>query len=269
MAGHAWAALADNTRKARSNLLRRLCNLRVPSGARVGGLPLAVMEEAHLRGLIADLPPQTKRVMVQALRQMIEAAVDRGEMARSVAGSIRVKVGKAKGRHIWTAEEISTYRAHWGCGTIQRTAFDLLLLTGRRRSDADLMGWRLVRDRVITIVQGKTGAVARVPVLQELAAVIEVLPIGAPRMANSNGGPWKSSASFGNAFADWCGAAGLPSGCREHGVRKAFCCFGAERGGSVHQIMAMSGHLTLTRGERYVRAADREAIMRVMLSEGV
>jgi hypothetical protein len=31
----------------------------------------------------------------------------------------------------------------------------------------------------------------------------------------------------------------------------------------------MSGHLTLTRGERYVRAADREAIMRVMLSEGV
>jgi integrase len=268
MAGHAWAALADNTRKARSNLLRRFCDLRVPSGARVGGLPLAVMEEGHLRGLIADLPPQTKRMMVQALRQMIEAAVERGEMTRNVAGSIRVKVGKVKGRHTWTADEISTYRAHWGVGTIQRTAFDLLLLTGQRRGDAVLMGWNLVRDRVITIVQGKTGATARVPILQELAAVVDVLPIGAPWMTKVNGDPWRNGGSFGSAFAAWCAAAGLSAECRAHGLRKAFCCFWAERGHSVHQIAAMSGHLTLAEVERYTRAADREAIVRAMLAEG-
>ena len=268
MTSHEWKALAANTRKARSNLLRRFCDMKVQSGARVGGLPLKMMEESHLRGLIAHLPPQTKRVMVQTLRQMIEAAIDRGEITRNVAAALRVKVGKVEGRHTWTAEEIAQFRAHWQTGTIQRTAFDLLLLTGQRRGDAICMGWHMVKDQVLTVKQEKTGALARVPLLPEISTVIRDLPIGLPWMQTSAGKPWTGGAGFGNRFRDWCDAAGLPKRCSAHGLRKAFCCFWAERGHSVHRIAAMSGHLTLTEVERYTRAADREKIVRAMLVEG-
>jgi integrase len=60
---------------------------------------------------------------------------------------------------------------------------------------------------------------------------------------------------------DWFSAevakAGLPARCTPHGLRKRALTDMAERGCTVHEIMAVSGHLTMKEVERYTRMADR------------
>jgi integrase len=269
LASPAFKELAENTQNARRNNLRRFSDMTTPAGKRVGGAQLRGMEQRHLRAILADLTPDSKRVMVQAIRAMIESAIDRGELVENVAAGFKVKLPKTKarkaGRHTWTAEEIAQYRAHHAPGSRARLALDVLLLTGQRRGDAVGMGWHLVKDRVLRVEQEKTGGTARIPVRDELAAVLADLPLGRPWLLNAHGAAWASGNAFGNQFADWCDAAGLASRCRAHGLRKAFCCHWAQKGYSAHQIATMSGHISLSEVERYTQEADRDLIVRAML----
>ena len=50
---------------------------------------------------------------------------------------------------------------------------------------------------------------------------------------------------------------GLPARCTPHGLRKRCLTDMAERGCTIHEIMAVSGHLTMKEVERYTRMADR------------
>ena len=266
-----FAELAKNTRDARARLLKRFADMK-RRGKRVGGLPMDRMEEQHVRELVAPLTPEVRRVMVQALRNMIEQRLAAGgDLSRNVVGAVRVRTtpkGKKKpGRHTWTPDEIAAFRKRWPKGTDARLAMDLLLLTGQRRGDAIRMGWDLVSGRVLTVVQEKTGATAHIPVKDELFEVVKDLPLGVPWIRNAHGSAWASGNAFGNRFSDWCDAAKLPARCRAHGLRKAFCCFWAEKGFSQHQIAAMSGHLTLEEVARYTEAADRLKIVQAMLAE--
>lgn len=265
-----FARLARNTRLSRARLLNRFASAD-RKGKRVGGLPLDRMEEQHVRELTADLTPEIRRVMVQALRAMIEQRIAAGALSRNVVAGITVRTtpkGKKRpGRHTWTPDEIAAFRKRWAPGTDARLALDLLLLTGQRRGDAVRLGWDMVRERVLTVEQEKTGAIAHIPVQDELFDVVKDLPIGKPWLRNANAAPWASGDAFGMRFAEWCDAAALPTRCRAHGLRKAFCCFWAEKGHSTHQIAAMSGHLSLTEVARYTEAADRLRLVQAMLSE--
>ena len=76
-----------------------------------------------------------------------------------------------------------------------------------------------------------------------------------PFVLNDYGRPFASAAAFGNKFADWCDAAGLsPVVCddgrvrsyRAHGLRKAACMQLAHAGCTAPEIMAVSGHATMS-----------------------
>jgi integrase len=62
-------------------------------------------------------------------------------------------------------------------------------------------------------------------------------------------------------FTDWfseeMAKAGLPARCVPHGLRKRCLTDLAEQGKTIHEIMAVSGHLTMKEVERYTRMADR------------
>ncbi|MBR1145632.1 tyrosine-type recombinase/integrase [Bradyrhizobium sp. AUGA SZCCT0431] len=51
--------------------------------------------------------------------------------------------------------------------------------------------------------------------------------------------------------------AGLPARCTPHGLRKRCLTDLANDGKTIHQIQAISGHLTSKEVERYTRMADR------------
>jgi hypothetical protein len=57
-----------------------------------------------------------------------------------------------------------------------------------------------------------------------------------------------TAAGFGNWFSDRCNAAGLPQ-CSDIGLRKAGAALAAEKGASVHELMAIFGWLTMKEAE--------------------
>jgi integrase len=66
---------------------------------------------------------------------------------------------------------------------------------------------------------------------------------------------------FGNFFRDAVESAGL-RGLSAHGLRKAACRRLAEAGCSAHEIMSISGHVSLREVQRYTMAANREQMAR-------
>ena len=58
--------------------------------------------------------------------------------------------------HTWTDEEIEAYIKVWPIGTLERTAFALLLYTGQRVSDVVRMFWSDLKAGWINVVQQKT-----------------------------------------------------------------------------------------------------------------
>jgi len=85
-------------------------------------------------------------------------------------------------------------------------------------------------------------------------------------LVDGHGKPFTQEA-FRHWFADRCDEAGLPKKtrpngdvvrlCTPHGMRKRCLTDLAEAGKTIHEIMAVSGHLTMREVERYTRMADR------------
>ena len=55
----------------------------------------------------------------------------------------------------------------------------------------------------------------------------------------------------------WATEAGLPARCRMHGLKKGGMRRLAEHGNTTHELMAISGHRTLSEVQRYTDDADR------------
>ncbi len=68
----------------------------------------------------------------------------------------------------------------------------------------------------------------------------------------------RSKYGLGNDFAKWATEAGLPSYCRLHGLKKGGMRRIAEAGGTAHELMAISGHKTLTEVQRYTRGCGSQ-----------
>ena len=105
-------------------------------------------------------------------------------------------------------------------------------------------------------------AVLAIPVLPELAAIIDATPIGHLTLLTTKTGKSYEANDFSQQFRAWCDAAGLPPHCVFHGLRKAALTRLADAGKSVHQIAAVSGHKTLKEVERYTRTADQRRLAR-------
>src|SRR4029077_14552861 len=58
----------------------------------------------------------------------------------------------------------------------------------------------------------------------------------------------------------WATEAGLPARCRLHGLKKGGMRRLAKDGNTAHELMAISGHKTLTEVQRYTADADRKLL---------
>ena len=58
---------------------------------------------------------------------------------------------------------------------------------------------------------------------------------------------------------DRCNEAGLPH-CSAHGLRKATATALAESGASAHEVMAITGHRSISEAQRYTAAAERRRL---------
>jgi integrase len=104
-----------------------------------------------------------------------------------------------------------------------------------------------------------------IPVHADLQAVIDVTPSGHLNFLVTERGKPFTAAGFGNWFADRCREAGVPG--RAHGLRKACARRLAEAGATAHEIMAITGHVTLSEVERYTKRADQARLARSAMAK--
>jgi integrase len=126
-------------------------------------------------------------------------------------------------------------------------AMALVLYTALRRGDIVTLGPQHVRDGTITVRPRKTtrttGTTLHIPVHLALAEILAKTPTKHLTFLITEAGTRFRPPSLSWRFRTWCDEAGLPH-CTAHGRRKAQCRRLAEAGCSVHEIAAISGHLS-------------------------
>lgn len=205
--------------------------------------------------------PGAANNLLKALRQVFKYAVNYELLdTNPVAVVEKLKPKNKGGFHAWTIEEVEQFESRHPIGTKARLALAMLLYTSQRRSDVIKMGRQHVKDGWMHVTQQKTDADLQIPILDELHRIIDASPTGdLTYLVTKYGQPFKSSNSFGNWFRLRCDEAGLPH-CSAHGLRKASASRLAELGCSVHEIMSITGHKTVSEVQRYTQAAEQKQL---------
>jgi integrase len=225
-----------------------------------GGAMVAGLHPKHIRNDISECLPHAANTRLKVWRTLLEHAVDIELVDRNPARDVRKVNAPIKGHHCWTDEEITQYRAHHQSGTKARLAFELLLWTGARRGDAVLLGRQHLSGGTLTYVSRKTGVEVPIPILAEFQTEMDQMPKNQMLFLETFNGKPHSDKAFGAWFGKHCRAAGLPTGCTAHGLRKARARIMAEDGKHVHAIAAWGGWKTLTEVAHYTEAANRRKL---------
>lgn len=161
-----------------------------------------------------------------------------------------------KGYETWEETDIAMFRAYWEIGTTQRLAFEILLNTGLRVSDAVRLGPQHLKDGFHTIVTQKTKKEVSIPLHPDLRPVLAAIEDKHLTYLATRQGRSRSSKAFTNYVIDAAKDAGLPPHRSAHGLRKAICIRLAEVGCTPYQIMAITGHQSLAEVQTYIAAVN-------------
>lgn len=248
-----FKGLSDSTKATYRGIIERF---RAEHGHRM----VREMQRDHVQKIVArkaDTPAAANN-MLRMIHLLMRHAVESGMRRDDPTSGVRKVRNKTSGFTTWEEEHIDAFLAYHKPESRAYLAFMLLLYTGQRRSDVVRMGRQHVRKDVLWITQQKTGQEVHIPVLPELKAVLDVLPLdNLSFLVTAQGRPF-TPAGFTNWFRDMVREAGLPDGLSPHGLRKATCRRLAEAGCTPHQIMAISGHKSLAEVTRYTVAAGRK-----------
>jgi integrase len=249
----AFRTLRPSTQYSYRNVIDRLCDEH-------GDKRAALMQREHVVRLLAAraATPRTANALRQALRALMQHAVEIGMRVDDPTRDVRAVPVKSDGYHSWTEAEIAQFERHHPVGSRARLAFALLLYSGQRRSDVVRMGRQHISDGALFVRQQKTGREVWIPIHAALTAIVAEAPGNLTFLVTDQGKPY-SAAGFGNWFRDQCRAAGL-RGCSAHGLRKAAARRLAEAGCTAHEISAITGHASLREVARYTEAADRRKL---------
>jgi integrase/recombinase XerD len=173
-------------------------------------------------------------------------------------GIPNIKLPKSKGHHTWTDDEIEHYRDCWPLGTQQRLVMEFALETASRRGEVVRLGPQHVRGGRIRIERTHGSADVDIPMSAELQAACDAMPKAHLTYIVTAYGKPRSKYGLGTDFAKWATEAGLPARCRLHGLKKSGMRRLAEDGATTHELMAISGHRTLSEVQRYTDAVDRK-----------
>jgi integrase len=246
-----FAGLSPATQRARRYLVERFV-------AEHGDKEVARLERRHVKAIIDAKreTPGLARNILSMLGVLLALAVEDGIRADNPAKGIKRPKLSDEGWHPWTEEQIATYEVKQPVGSQARLALALALYTAQRRSDVARMGRQHVRNGVIDVRQQKTGTKLAIPLHPTLQAILDATPSAHLTFLVAQHGKPFTPGGLTQRFKLWCREAGLRQ-CSMHGLRKAACRRLAEAGCTAHEIMAISGHKTLSEVERYTKDADQ------------
>src|SRR5262245_26910002 len=248
----AWAnGLTEDTRKTRRRIIERF-------RAQHGDKRVALLQREHIQRMLAAIAkPSAQRHWLKAIRGLLQSAIPMMRSDNPTAGIAMPKLPKSKGHHTWTDDEIEQYRAYWPLGTQQRLVMEFALETASRRGEVVRLGPQHVRNGRIRMERTHGSADVDIPMSPELQAACDAMPKAHLTYIVTAHGKPRSKHGLGTDFAKWATEAHLPTRCRLHGLKKGGMRRLAEDGATTHELMAISGHKTLSEVQRYTDAADR------------
>jgi integrase len=250
-----FGSLSPGTRKNRRSILERFRE-------RHGNRPIAQLPSKFINLTLDRMTPHQARNWLKAIRHLMQFAIAAELCSVDPTQGIRITLPKSDGYYTWTEADVATFEAAHAIGTKPRLAMTLALYTAQRRSDIIRMGPQHIRNGILRVRQDKTGVTLNIPVHPDLQRIIDATPCGHLTFLTTRTGKPYHGNDFGGMFRRWCDAAGLPSACSVHGLRKAACRRLAEAGCSANEIAAISGHATLGEVARYTKAADQARLAR-------
>jgi len=251
-----FRGLKASTQKVRWNVLERF---RAEHGHRL----LKDLQSGHLRTIMGAKAntPEAANNLIKFLRVVLDYAVNNNMIAHNPAVGVKRYTNKGEGIHTWTETEVVQFEAHHPIGSKPRLALALLLYTAQRRGDVVRMGWQHLRGNSIAVRQEKTGRPLLIPVHPGLTHALASVPRTNLTFLMTEFGKPFTAAGFGNWFRDRCNEAGLPQ-CSAHGLRKCAATRLADAGCSLHQIMAVTGHKSMSSVKPYTERADQARLAR-------
>jgi integrase len=254
-----FRGLKPSTQAMRRNIIERFRNEH-------GDKPVARLGRAHITDIIGAKAstPEAANNLLKVLRVLLNYAVGIAMIALNPALTVKRYRGRGGGFHTWTEGEIKQFESRHPIGNRARLGLALLLNTAQRRSDVVRMGWQHVRGDSIAVRQQKTDTPLLIPMHPDLVQALASVPkTNLTFLLTEKGAPF-TPAGFGNWFRKKCDLAGLPQ-CSAHGLRKAAATRLANAGCSANQIMAVTGHKSLSQVAPYVRDADQQRLARQAL----
>lgn len=252
-----WAALADETKRTYRGVVERFRQEH-------GHKPVNRMERRHVLALLAEKAdtPSAANNLRKRLAQLLDHAIALEWIKSNPVRLTKPYKIAAGGFHSWDEGEIARFFEVHQAGTMAHRAVTLMLYTGAARVDAVKLGPMNLKGDRIEYRRQKTaktnGVLVSIPVHPDLAEMLARCAPDRPFLATSYGKS-RSPAGLGNSMREWCDQAGL-SECSAHGLRKACARRLAEAGATPHEIMAVTGHKTLSEVQRYTDSAMREGL---------
>src|SRR5262245_31961207 len=202
-----------------------------------------MLGQRHLEQMLSEIVnPFARKEWLVAIKGLMKSAVPTMRQDDPAKGIPNIKLPKSKGHHTWTDDEIRQYRDHWPLGTQQRLVMEFALETASRRGEVVRLGPQYVKNGRIRIERTHGSADVDIPISAELQAACDAMPKRHLTYIVTVQGKPRSKGGLGNDFAKWAVAAGLPSRCRLHGLKKGGMRRLAEAGATTHMLMAVSGH---------------------------
>src|SRR6516162_1237627 len=251
--------LAEESRKTRRRIIEKF---RTKHGSK----RVRLLSRQHIVKMFGEIAsPSAKRSWLKAVRALLQHAVPTMRKDNPSEGIAQVKLPKTKGHHTWNDSEIAKYRAHWPFGTQARLVFEFALETVSRRGEVVRLGPQHVYigsegEPRIRIARTHGSEDVDIQISPELKAACDAMPKQHLTYIVTAYGKPRSKYGLGNDFAKWAREAGLPDRCRLHGLKKGGMRRRAEAGNTTHELMAISGHRTLSEVQRYTDDADRKRL---------
>jgi hypothetical protein len=246
--------LSSDTRKTRRPIIERFrlkhANWRV-----------ALLREHHVVNMLAQIEKRSaKRQWLKAIRGLLRFAVPTMLKVDPTRGIANIKMPKSKGHQPWSDAEITQYRTHWPLGTQQRLVLEFALETVSRKGEVVRLGPQHVKDGWIKIERTHGSDDVDIEVSPDLQAALDAMPKSHLTYIVTARGKPRSKYGLGNDFARWATQAGLPKHCRLHGLKKTGMLRRAGAGYTAHELMADSGHKTLSEVQRHTTGFDKKKL---------
>lgn len=230
-----------------------------------GDKPVAEVKAKHVAAILGEIAKKSS-AQAQKLKKrfttLFRLAVQWEYLEINPMPNVGRVKHKTKGYEPWTENDIARFREHWKVGTSRRIAFEILLYTGLRRSDAVRIGRQHIQgDRIVTKIK-KSGDEVEVSIRihPEFRAVLDTIKHDHLNFITTERGAARSEKAFTNWIIEAARDAGLPAHRSPHGLRKSACIRLAEAGCSASQIMSITGHRNLAEVETYVREANKKTM---------